>query len=334
MHSSREFTVATGRSTRLMPSNYHLKAQRQLTLSLQAVCMAVPECPEIPIMTEPNPTDPQITVSFQGALGAYSHRAAVAVFPDCEVVPSPSFDDAMVAVSQGEADCAVIPIENSTAGRVADIHMLLPGSGLSIIGEYFLPIHHCLLVVPGAVEADLTTAVSHVQALGQCRLTLKAMGLKAQPFSDTAGAARYVAEHGDKTMAAIGSDLAAEVHGLEILKRDIHDRAENTTRFVVLAREALIPTSFEGPALTSFTFETRNVPAALFKALGCFATNGVNMTKLESYYEGDSFQASEFYVDIEGRPTDSAVAEALRELEFQAKRIRMLGTYPQAKPRA
>lgn len=286
------------------------------------------------IMSESEAIEMPIKVAFQGALGAYSHRAAVAVYPDCNVVACPSFDDAMATVVDGGADCAMIPIENSTAGRVADIHMLLPGSGLSIIGEYFLPVHHCLLVVPGATESDLTTAISHVQALGQCRITLKKMRLKPQPYADTAGAARHVARMGDKSMAAIGSDLAAKVHGLEILKRDIHDVEENTTRFVVLSKTPLDPASVEGPAVTSFTFETRNIPAALFKALGCFATNGVNLTKLESYYEGDSFQASEFYVDIEGRPTDENVAEALRELEFQAKRIRMLGTYAQARARA
>lgn len=272
-------------------------------------------------------------VSFQGVLGAYSHRAARAVFPESDVLPCPSFEEALEAVIDGKADCAMIPIENSTFGRVADIHLLLPNSGLSILGEYFLPIHHCLLVVPGAKQEDLMTAISHVQALGQCRKTLRDMGLTPEVFADTAGAAEYVAKIQNKRYAAIASDLAAEVHGLEILKRDMHDVADNTTRFVVLAKTPLAPETVDGPAMTSFTFETKNIPAALFKALGCFATNGVNMTKLESYYEGDSFQAAEFYAEIIGRPTDDNVAEALQELDFQTKQVRMLGTYAQAKPR-
>lgn len=278
--------------------------------------------------------DGQRRIAFQGELGAYSHRAAKSAFPNDDVLPCPSFDDALAAVSERDADLAMIPIENSTAGRVADIHTLLPNSGLSIIGEQFEPIRHCLLAVQGTTVDDLREVTSHVQALGQCRATLRALNLSPVVFADTAGAARRVSEIGDKTVGAIASDLAAEVYGLQILKRDIQDNFDNTTRFVTLARDALDPKEIEGDALTSLTFETRNVPAALFKALGCFATNGVNITKLESYYEGERFAVSEFYIELAGKPGDEAVDEALRELTFQAKHIRMLGSFPQSLARA
>ncbi|TNE61416.1 MAG: prephenate dehydratase [Alphaproteobacteria bacterium] len=278
-------------------------------------------------------TDPQNMIAFQGELGAYSHMACQAKFPDMEVLPCPSFEDALAAVSKGDARLAMIPIENSTAGRVADIHLLLPGSGLFIIGEHFETIRHCLLVTADADESTITSVTSHVQALGQCRRTLRDMGLDRLPFADTAGSARYVAEKGDKTVAAIASRLAAEVYGLKILKADIQDEGHNTTRFVVLSRHRADVAEMAGPTMTSFTFEVRNIPAALYKALGGFATNQVNMTKLESYYESDSFTASEFYADIEGHEGMANVARAMEELRFHAKRVRVLGTYLQERPR-
>jgi prephenate dehydratase len=272
-------------------------------------------------------------IAFQGEMGAYSHMACRAKFPEMEVLPCPSFDDALAAVVKGRAKYAMIPIENSTAGRVADIHMLLPGSGLFIIGEHFEAVRHCLLARKDADESDLTSVKSHVQALGQCRKTLRDMELTPLPFADTAGAAKHLSENGYKNVAAIASELAAEVYDLKIIRKDLQDEGHNTTRFVVLSRHHLEANSIDGPTMTSFTFEVRNIPAALYKALGGFATNGVNMTKLESYYESDSFMASEFYVDIEGHEGEAHVARAMEELRFHAKRVRILGTYAQERVR-
>lgn len=273
------------------------------------------------------------TIAFQGELGAYSHMACKACYPDMTVLPCPSFEDALAAVSSKKARLAMIPIENSTAGRVADIHTLLPGSGLFIIGEHFESIRHCLLATADADETTLKTVTSHVQALGQCRKNLRAMGLNREPFADTAGSAKYVAEQGDKTIAGIASELAADVYGLKIIRRDLQDEGNNTTRFVVLARSPLDYNEIEGPVMTSFTFEVRNIPAALYKALGGFATNSVNMTKLESYYESDSFKVSEFYADIVGHEGMANVARAMEELRFHTKRVRVVGTYPLARDR-
>jgi len=273
------------------------------------------------------------TIAFQGELGAYSHMACQACYPDMTVLPCPSFEDALAAVSSKKAQLAMIPIENSTAGRVADIHTLLPGSGLFIIGEHFESIRHCLLATTDADETTLKTVTSHVQALGQCRKNLRAMGLNREPFADTAGSAKYVAEQGDKTIAGIASELAAQVYGLKIIRRDLQDEGNNTTRFVVLARSPLDYSEIEGPVMTSFTFEVRNIPAALYKALGGFATNSVNMTKLESYYESDSFKVSEFYADIVGHEGMANVARAMEELRFHTKRVRVVGTYPLARDR-
>lgn len=278
-------------------------------------------------------TDPTNTIAFQGELGAYSHMACQAVHPEMVVLPCPSFEDSLAAVQKGQARLAMIPIENSTAGRVADIHMLLPDSGLYIIGEHFETIRHCLLATQDADESTLSKVTSHVQALGQCRKNLRAMGLSREPFADTAGSAKHVASLGDPSLAGIASELAAEVYGLKIIRRDLQDEGNNTTRFVVLANESIEPVDQAGSVMTSFTFEVRNVPAALYKALGGFATNGVNMTKLESYYESDSFKASEFYADIVGRPGDEAVDRAMEELRFHTKKMRMLGTYPMARSR-
>ena len=277
--------------------------------------------------------DADTLIAFQGELGAYSHMACRAKFPDMQVLPCPSFDDALAAVIKDQAKYAMIPIENSTAGRVADIHMLLPGSGLFIIGEHFEAIRHCLLARPDASEEDLTSVKSHVQALGQCRKTLRSMQLTPLPFADTAGAAKHLSENGYNNVAAIASELAAEVYGLKVIKKDLQDEGHNTTRFVVLSKQKLDPHTISGATMTSFTFEVRNIPAALYKALGGFATNGVNMTKLESYYDSDSFMASEFYVDIEGHEGEAHVARAMEELRFHAKRVRILGTYGQERAR-
>lgn len=272
-------------------------------------------------------------IAFQGELGAYSHMACLAKFPDMEVLPCPSFEDALAATKNGLARLAMIPIENSTAGRVADIHILLPDSGLYIIGEHFETIRHCLLCHKGASEETLTRVTSHVQAIGQCRKNLRALGLERLPFADTAGSAKHVAQVGDPTLGAIASELAAEVHGLKILRKDFQDEGHNTTRFVVLSQTPVAVDEIEGPVMTSFTFEVRNIPAALYKALGGFATNSVNMTKLESYYESDSFTATEFYADIEGHEGMENVHRAMEELRFHTKRIRILGTYGQERPR-
>ncbi|WP_417462359.1 prephenate dehydratase [Kordiimonas sp.] len=272
-------------------------------------------------------------IAFQGELGAYSHMACLAKFPDMEVLPCPSFEDALAATKNGLARLAMIPIENSTAGRVADIHILLPDSGLYIIGEHFETIRHCLLCHKGASEETLTRVTSHVQAIGQCRKNLRALGLERLPFADTAGSAKHVAQVGDPTLGAIASELAAEVHGLKILRKDFQDEGHNTTRFVVLSQTPVAVDEIEGPVMTSFTFEVRNIPAALYKALGGFATNSVNMTKLESYYESDSFTATEFYADIEGHEGMENVHRAMEELRFHTKRVRILGTYGQERPR-
>ena len=267
-------------------------------------------------------------VVFQGELGANSHIACVDVFPDCEVVPQPTFEDCFQAISAGEADLGMIPIENSTAGRVADIHHLLPTSDLSIVGEYFLPVHHQLLGVRGARLDEMEVVQSHVHALGQCRRVIRQLGLVAEVAPDTAGSARYIAELGDPKRGALASSLAAEIYGLDVLMQDVEDESHNTTRFVIFARDAVRPEWGEGPVITSIIFRVRNVPAALFKALGGFATNGVNLTKLESYQTGGQFFATQFYADIEGHPEEHSVQLALEELQFFSAEFRIVGVYP------
>ena len=276
--------------------------------------------------------EPGRAVAFQGAPGAYSHQAMREAFPDALPLPCFAFDDAIAAVQSGAADCAVIPIENSLHGRVADIHFLLPESGLSITGEHFIRVRHCLLGVPGTGRNTVTTAVSHPQALGQCRRRLREWGIVPEAYADTAAAAALIAAERDPARAAVASRLAAELYGLDVLAEGIEDEAHNTTRFVVLARQ---PRAVEkgSPVMTSLLFEVRSVPAALFKALGGFATNGVNLTKLESYLKGGAFAAAEFYADIEGSPADPAVARALDELRYHSEWVRVLGTYPQARSR-
>ena len=279
--------------------------------------------------------EPARAIAFQGAPGANSHRAATEFAPGCLPCPCFSFEDALEAVSGGLADAAIIPIENSQHGRVADIHFLLPESGLAIVAEHFMPIRHALMALPSAESPRLfSAAYSHPQALGQSREFLRARGIVPLAYADTAGAAAYVAERGETGIAAIAPALAADLYGLEIIEDRVEDSPDNTTRFVVLAREGRDPASLTGQAaITTFVFEVKNVPAALYKALGGFATNGVNMTKLESYQHGASFAATMFFADIVGAPGDPAVDRALEELAFHCTEVRMLGTYAQARAR-
>ncbi len=271
---------------------------------------------------------PDGPVSYQGEPGANSHLACQACFPDRQTLPCATFEDTLTALKTGQAALAMIPVENSVAGRVADIHHLLPDSGLHIVAEHFERVRHQLLGLPGTRIEDLRTVHSHTMALGQCRKVIAALGLVAVTEADTAGAARLVRDAGDKSQAAIASALAAEVYGLDILKADIEDAEHNTTRFLVLSRTPRELPREAGPVITTFVFRVRNVPAALFKALGGFATNGVNMTKLESYQLEGSFNATMFYADIEGHPESIAVQRAFDELDFFTREVRMLGTYP------
>ena len=268
------------------------------------------------------------TIVFQGEPGANSHIACREAYPDYEPRPCATFEDCFAAASAGEADLAMIPIENSVAGRVADIHHLMPTSGLHIVAEYFLPVSHQLLGVKGAKLSDLKTVQSHIMALGQCRNVIRKLGLKPIIGADTAGAARHVAEAGVKSEGAIASRLAAEIYGLDILSADIEDEAHNTTRFIVLSREPKWAAKGDGPTVTTFVFRVRNLPAALYKALGGFATNGVNMTKLESYQLEGKFFTTQFYSDVEGHPEDRLVKLALEELAFFSREMKILGVYP------
>jgi prephenate dehydratase len=268
-------------------------------------------------------------IAFQGELGANSHEICQAAYPDLEAVPYASFEDAFEAVRSGDCGLGMIPVENSIAGRVADVHHLLPSSGLKIIGERFKPIHFQLMVNPGVKLEQVKIASSMPIALGQCRRTLRRLKLKTEPVGDTALAAKMLAEHPDPTRAAIAPSLAAELYGLEILVRDVEDEHHNTTRFLVMTAEpSPAPPPFTEPCITSFVFRVKNLPAALYKALGGFATNGVNMIKLESYMENGSFTATFFYVEVEGRPEDRGVARAFEELHFFSERFEILGVYP------
>jgi prephenate dehydratase len=268
-------------------------------------------------------------VAYQGEPGANSHIACCTVFPEATSLPCPTFEDAFAALIEGAADCAMIPIENSVAGRVADIHHLLPVSGLHITGEFFLPIHHQLMAKKGVTLESLTHVHSHVQALGQCRKTLRRLGLIPVAAADTAGSARLIAESDRSDHAAIAPRLAAELYGLEILAENIEDETHNTTRFIMLRRDALpLETVSNTLAITSFVFHVRNIPAALYKALGGFATNGVNMTKLESYMEEGGFTAAQFYAEIDGHPNNPAVQRAFDELRYFSRELILLGTYP------
>ncbi len=277
---------------------------------------------------QPSATTPRHRISYQGEPGANSHLACDEVFPGHEPLPCPTFEDAIGAVKSGEARYAMIPIENSLAGRVADIHHLLPQSGLYIIGEHFLPVHFQLMGLKGAKLGDITDVYSHVHALGQCRRIIRENILKAHIAADTAGAARQVAEWGEPSRAALAPRIAADIYGLDIFAEDVEDEKHNTTRFVILSGEPEDAEPGNGLVVTTFIFNVRNVPAALYKAMGGFATNGVNMTKLESYQVNGEFVATMFYADIEGHPTDRPVRLALEELSFFSTELRILGTYP------
>ena len=275
-------------------------------------------------------SDPATTIAFQGAPGAYSHLACREAFAELTTLACESFDDAFAAVQDGRARLAMIPIENSLGGRVADIHHLLPESNLYIIAEHYQPVHHQLMAPKGAHLEDLKEVHSHAQALVQCREQIRHLGLKPVTRADTAGAAREVAERGDPTIAALSSGLAADIHGLEILRSRFEDRIGNTTRFVVMSRSRTDPNPQAGPCVVALFFQLRSVPAALYKALGGFATNGVNITKLESYITDASFTVAQFYAEIEGHPAQLAVARALEELEYFTTRTRILGAFPAA----
>jgi prephenate dehydratase len=268
------------------------------------------------------------TVAFQGFLGAYSHIACNERFPKMDVLPCAQFEDAFAAVQSGKAKLAMIPVDNSVAGRVADIHHILPQSGLHIIGEHFVRVNHNLLVVPGASLKTLKRVESHVHALGQCRKFIRKNKLTPIVAADTAGSAKDVAARGDKTVGAIASKLAAKIYGLKAIATNIEDADHNTTRFLIMSKTPMKTNPKKGPFVTSFVFRVRSVPAALYKAMGGFATNGVNMTKLESYMVGGHFSAAQFYADVDGHPDDEALALALEDLRFYSKEVKILGTYP------
>ncbi|MBD3679812.1 MAG: prephenate dehydratase [Rhodobacteraceae bacterium] len=271
-------------------------------------------------------------IAFQGEPGAYSHQACREARPEMEPIPCRTFEDAIDKVRSGEAAFAMLPVENSTYGRVADIHSLLPDSGLHIVDEAFVRVHINLLAVPGTKLDQVQTATSHTVLLGQCRGFLREHGIRPVVGADTAGSAQHVAEVGDPTQAALASDLAGEIYGLDVLARHIEDHSRNTTRFLIMTNEPDYSRRGEDGMITSFVFRVRNIPAALYKAMGGFATNGVNMTKLESYMVGGSFLATQFYADIEGHPEDENVKMALEELDYFTDYMKILGVYP-ADPR-
>ena len=279
-------------------------------------------------ITISNAEQKPLKIAFQGQPGAYSHMACQQACPEMEPVPAETFDDAFTAVSEGRTDRAMIAIDNSVAGRVADVHHLMPRSGLHIIGEHFQRVNHHLLTLPGTKPGDLRVVHSHVHALNQCRRLLRELPVTARVHADTAGAAAEVAAMGDPTHAAIASRLAAKIHGLDLLRSDIEDADHNTTRFVILSREPVTPDyDPERPTIMSFFFQVQSVPAALYKALGGFATNGVNMLKLESYVDAE-FNQAQFYAEILGHPSETGVKNAMDELRFFSHAVEELGTYP------
>ncbi len=270
-------------------------------------------------------------VAFQGHLGAFSHLACLEALPAWQPLPCATFQDAFAAVTERRAALAMIPIENSLAGRVADIHALLPESGLFIVGEHFQRVNHNLMVVPESSIEQIREVYSHIHALPQCKRIIAELGVRPVVHADTAGACQMVAERGDPTLAAIGSSLAAEIYGLKIVRRDVQDVTNNVTRFVLLSRQHSVPALEQGAAvMTTFIFEVRSRPAALYKALGGFATNGINMTKLESYLQGGRFEQAQFLADIEGHPDSQPVRYAFEELHFFSSRVQVLGVYPRA----
>src|SRR3954466_6025805 len=267
-------------------------------------------------------------IVFQGEPGANSHLAISQAYPEAEAVPCATFEDAFTALSAGDADLGMIPIENSVAGRVAHIHHLMPNSKLHIIGEHFMPVQHQLLGVKGSKLENIKTVESHVHALGQCRKIIRKLGIKPVVAADTAGSAREIAERGDKTCAAIATKLAAEIYGLDILAENVEDEAHNTTRFIVLSREKKWARPGKDKGATTSLFRVKNVPAALYKAMGGFATNGINMTKLESYMIEGNFFATQFYADVEGHPEEQKLVLAFEELAFFSKEMKIVGVYP------
>ncbi|WP_300058940.1 prephenate dehydratase [uncultured Roseobacter sp.] len=267
-------------------------------------------------------------IAFQGELGAYSHEACRVARPNMTPVPCATFEDAIDAVRSSKAELAMLPVENTTYGRVADIHSLLPKSGLHIIEEAFVRVHINLLAVPGTAIEDVKSAMSHTVLLGQCKAFLARHGISRVTGADTAGSAKDVAATGDPSMAALASELAGDIYGLDVLARHIEDEGNNTTRFLLMSPEADHRRRGNHGMITSFVFEVRNIPAALYKAMGGFATNGINMTKLESYMVGGSFTATQFYADIEGHPDDPGVQRALEELEYFTNMVEILGVYP------
>jgi len=266
-------------------------------------------------------------IAYQGEPGANSHIVCLQDFPGYEPLPCPSFEDAFAAIVEGKAALGMIPIENSLAGRVADVHHLLPATGLHIVGEAFLPIHFQLLALPGVKIGELKSVHSHVHALGQCRKIVRKLGLKAVIAGDTAGSARELKESGERTRASLAPALAGEIYGLDTLAENVEDAAHNTTRFVVLSKTEKWAKPGKGPLVTTFMFRVRNVPAALYKALGGFATNGVNMTKLESYMVDGEFSATQFLADVDGHPDERGLKLALEELAFFSREVRILGVY-------
>lgn len=273
-------------------------------------------------------------IAFQGELGAYSHQACREARPDMQALPCRTFEDAIEACRSGDAALAMLPVENSTYGRVADMHSLLPQSGLHIIDEAFVRVHINLLGLPGSTIAGVKQAMSHTVLLGQCRQFLSEHGIDRLTGADTAGSAREVAALGDPSVAALASELAGEIYGLDLLARQIEDQGNNTTRFLIMSRDADMTRRGTRGMITTFVFQVRNIPAALYKAMGGFATNGVNMTKLESYMVGGSFTATQFYADIEGHPSDAPVQRALEELDYFTDMLEILGTYPRDPRRA
>jgi prephenate dehydratase len=268
-------------------------------------------------------------IAFQGELGANSHEACSTYYPDYEPIPCATFEEAFETVKTGACELGMIPVENSIAGRVADVHHLLPSSGLKIVGERFKPIHFQLMANPGVALDDIKTVVSMPIALGQCRKTVRRLKVRTEAAGDTAGAAKLLAEHPDPTRAAISPALAAEIYGLDILLRDIEDEHHNTTRFLVMTADPSPPAPpFTSPCITSFVFRVRNLPAALYKAMGGFATNGVNISKLESYMENGAWSATFFYAEADGRPEDRGLALAFEELRFFSEKFEILGVYP------
>lgn len=266
-------------------------------------------------------------IAYQGVAGAYSHIASMTVYPGQEYLPCDTFEKAMKLVSEGEADLAMIPVENSNAGRVSDVHFLLPQTGLHIIGEFFLPINHQLLGLPGTKLADVKSASSHPQALAQCSEFLKRHGIKPTARIDTALSCQDVLKFQDKSIAAIASKLAGEIYGLDVVAPNIENARNNTTRFLIMAREPEIPEDDGGEFITSFIFKAKNIPAALYKALGGFATNGINITKLESYLLEGKFVSAQFYAEIESHPSRKAFHNAFDELKFFSESVHVLGTY-------